>query len=123
MSVVIDADGETAMKYHDEKQPDAANDYAEEAIPERDPAYRLPPGTDYEVRTIEAVSAELRSDLAPAPTAWHEPCPSGVRGQPVISGLFRRAGPNVFDRRFISKALRHGRARDVGKIPPATVQR
>ncbi len=51
------------MKYH-EKQLDACHDYAEEAIPERDPAYRLPPGTDYEVRTIEAVSAETRVSLA-----------------------------------------------------------
>jgi hypothetical protein len=52
------------MKYHDEKKPDTRHDYAEEAIPERDPAYRLPPGTDYESRTIEAVSAEIRADMA-----------------------------------------------------------
>jgi hypothetical protein len=64
MSAGIDAYGEAAMKYHDEKNLDACHDYGEEAIPERDPAYRLPPGTDYESRTIEAVSAEIRADMA-----------------------------------------------------------
>ena len=39
-------------------------DYSEEAIPERDPDYRLPRGTDYEARTVETVSAELRLELA-----------------------------------------------------------
>jgi hypothetical protein len=39
-------------------------DYSEEAIPERDPAYHLPHGTDNEEPTIEAVSAEGRLDLA-----------------------------------------------------------
>ena len=39
-------------------------DYSEEAIPERDPSYRLPAGTDYEPRTIEEVPAELRNALA-----------------------------------------------------------
>jgi hypothetical protein len=64
MSAEIDADGEAAMKYQDEKKPETCHDYGEEAIPERDPAYRLPPGTDYEARTIEAVSAEVRADMA-----------------------------------------------------------
>lgn len=57
------------MKYHDDEFRDAQSeaagpDYSEEAIPERDPAYRLPPGTDYEARTVEAVSAKIRLDLA-----------------------------------------------------------
>jgi hypothetical protein len=42
----------------------AYRDYSEEAIPERDPAYRLPVGTGYEQATVEAVSAEVRRDLA-----------------------------------------------------------
>jgi hypothetical protein len=42
----------------------AGSDYSEEAIPERDPAYQLPFGTDHEEPTIEAVSAEMRRDLA-----------------------------------------------------------
>jgi hypothetical protein len=42
----------------------ACRDYSEEAIPERDPAYRLPSGTDNEEPTIEAVSAAVRLDLA-----------------------------------------------------------
>jgi hypothetical protein len=40
------------------------HDYSEEAIPERDPAYRLHIGTGYEHATVEAVSAEVRRDLA-----------------------------------------------------------
>jgi hypothetical protein len=39
-------------------------DYSEEAIVERDPAYRLPEGTGCEEPTVEAVSAEVRRDLA-----------------------------------------------------------
>jgi hypothetical protein len=39
-------------------------DYSEEAIVERDPAYRLPEGTGCEEPTVEAVSAEVRQDLA-----------------------------------------------------------
>jgi hypothetical protein len=42
----------------------ACGDYSEEAIPERDPAYRLPGGTDDGEPTIEAVSPEARRDLA-----------------------------------------------------------
>jgi hypothetical protein len=41
----------------------ACRDYSEEAIPERDPAYRLPVGMSYEQATVEAVSAEVRRDL------------------------------------------------------------
>jgi hypothetical protein len=39
-------------------------DYSEEAIPERDPAYRLPVATWYEEETIEVVTAEKRLDMA-----------------------------------------------------------
>src|SRR5262249_24873731 len=38
-------------------------DYSEEAIPERDPAYRLPYGTFQETRTVEDVPAADRSAL------------------------------------------------------------
>jgi hypothetical protein len=41
-----------------------SRDYSEEAIVERDPAYRLPEGTGCEQPTVEAVSAEVRQDLA-----------------------------------------------------------
>jgi hypothetical protein len=40
------------------------SDYNEEAIPERDPAYRLPHGTSCEEPTVEVISAELKRDLA-----------------------------------------------------------
>ena len=39
-------------------------DYSEEAIPERDPAYRLPVGTCSEDATIKFVSTEERRDMA-----------------------------------------------------------
>jgi hypothetical protein len=39
------------------------DDYAEEAIPERDPGYRLPHATDYDLPTVEAMSAELGREL------------------------------------------------------------
>jgi hypothetical protein len=39
-------------------------DYSEEAIPERDPAYRLPYGTLSETQTIEHMSAAKRIALA-----------------------------------------------------------
>jgi hypothetical protein len=51
------------MKTCDQEQR-TCRDYSEEAIPERDPAYCLPAGTGYEGATIEAVSAEVRRDLA-----------------------------------------------------------
>jgi hypothetical protein len=38
-------------------------DYSEEAIPERDPAYRLPDGTLHQTRTVEHVPAAVRRDL------------------------------------------------------------
>jgi hypothetical protein len=61
------------MQYHTEKQRAVllpyedlvlCCDYSEEAIPERDPAYRLPDGTECGEPTVEAVSAEMRLDLA-----------------------------------------------------------
>lgn len=41
-----------------------SHDYSEEAIPERDPAYRLPESTGDEEPTVEAVSAAMSVDLA-----------------------------------------------------------
>jgi hypothetical protein len=38
-------------------------DYSEEAIPERDPAYCLPVGTCYDETTIEVVSKEERLEF------------------------------------------------------------
>jgi len=55
------------MKYREKKRDallPARNDYSEEAIPERDPAFRLPGGTDYEQPTVDALSAAMRQDLA-----------------------------------------------------------
>jgi hypothetical protein len=52
------------MYSYNEKQANVPyGDYAEEAIPERDPSYRLPHGTSYEQPTVEAMSAELRFEL------------------------------------------------------------
>jgi hypothetical protein len=48
------------MKYQGEH---SGGDYSEEAIPERDPAYRLPAGTDYQGPTVEAVSPAERLEL------------------------------------------------------------
>src|SRR5262249_39881515 len=39
-------------------------DYSEEAIPERDPAYRMLDGTIYETQTVDAMPADLRLALA-----------------------------------------------------------
>ena len=39
-------------------------DYSEEAIPERDPAYRLPDGTAGETQTVEHLTAAERRALA-----------------------------------------------------------
>jgi hypothetical protein len=53
------------MKYYSDKQCDAFLSYeSEEAIPERDPAYQLSSGTDHEELTVEAVSPEVRLELA-----------------------------------------------------------
>ena len=39
-------------------------DYSEEAIPERDPAYRMHDGTLYEVQTVEVMPSAVRRALA-----------------------------------------------------------
>ena len=39
-------------------------DYSEEAIPERDPAYRMLDGTIYEAQTVDAMPADVRLALA-----------------------------------------------------------
>jgi hypothetical protein len=39
-------------------------DYSEEAIPERDPAYRTSDGTMHEEQTIDEISAVMRIALA-----------------------------------------------------------
>jgi hypothetical protein len=63
------------MKYHetekwDTRLPSPSNgesscaDYSQEAIPERDPAYRTPDGTLYEGQTVEVIPADLRLTLA-----------------------------------------------------------
>ena len=46
------------------KSQSACRNYSEEAIPERDPAFRLPGGTDHGEPTVEAMSAAVRLDLA-----------------------------------------------------------
>jgi hypothetical protein len=89
---VVDDFGEAAMKYdHQEKRDtlpyddhpstaevqlkldrrsphatseDDSVDYSEEAIPERDPAFRLSGGTDDEGPTVEDVSPAVRRYLA-----------------------------------------------------------
>lgn len=46
------------------KDESACADYSEQAIPERDPAFRLAGGTDHEEPTVEALPAAVRRDLA-----------------------------------------------------------
>jgi hypothetical protein len=46
------------------KSQSLCRDYSDEAIPERDPAFRLPGGTDHAEPTVEALSAAVRLDLA-----------------------------------------------------------
>src|SRR5689334_20726955 len=45
------------------KRESDCRDYSEEAVPERDPAYHLPDGTEHDQPTLEVVSAEVRLDL------------------------------------------------------------
>lgn len=54
------------MKYYEEemKGEPSSIDYSDEAIPERDPAYRLPDHTLHETQTVEAVPTEVRLMLA-----------------------------------------------------------
>ena len=46
------------------EDPRDGTDYSEEAIPERDPAYRLPDATLYETRTVEHLPPASRLALA-----------------------------------------------------------
>jgi hypothetical protein len=46
------------------KDQRTCTDYSEEAIPERDPAYRLSDGTLYETQTVEVMPAAARLALA-----------------------------------------------------------
>ena len=46
------------------KQLTACRDYSEEAIPERDPAYRLPNDSQNQEPTMDIVSTETRLELA-----------------------------------------------------------
>jgi hypothetical protein len=56
---------ETTMRsFADKKYEAASPDYSEEAIPERDPTYRLPAGTCCQTRTIEHLPAAERLALA-----------------------------------------------------------
>jgi uncharacterized Ntn-hydrolase superfamily protein len=48
------------------KNEDSAIDYSEEAIPERDPSYRLQDDTLYKAQTVEVIPAEVRLELARA---------------------------------------------------------
>jgi hypothetical protein len=66
------------MKYHETEKPDALVPYqkpvadstgscidcSEEAIPERDPAYRPLDGTLYEGQTVETMPSDVRQALA-----------------------------------------------------------
>jgi hypothetical protein len=63
------------MKYQetdkwDARLPSTSNDesncddYGQEAIPERDPAYRTPDGTRYEGQTVEVIPTDVRLALA-----------------------------------------------------------
>jgi hypothetical protein len=49
--------------YREEKQLKALTDYSEEAIPERDPAYRTTDGTLHEEQTVDEMSADMRLAL------------------------------------------------------------
>lgn len=53
------------MKYFaEEKDGPICTDYSEEAIPERDPTYRLPAGTCCDTQTVEHLPAAERLALA-----------------------------------------------------------
>jgi len=49
--------------YREQKQLNAPIDYSEEAIPERDPAYRTTDGTLHEEQTVDEMSADMRLAL------------------------------------------------------------
>jgi hypothetical protein len=50
--------------FNEKKNEHISIDYSEEAIPERDPAYRLTAGTSCETETIEHLPAAERRALA-----------------------------------------------------------
>ena len=50
--------------FAEHKNERVCTDYSEEAIPERDPAYRTPGGTLYEAQTVDAMPADVRLALA-----------------------------------------------------------
>lgn len=52
------------MKYSDSSDPRIDTNYSEEAIPERDPAYRLSDGTCDDTQTVEHLPAAERLALA-----------------------------------------------------------
>ena len=52
------------MKYPNSNDQPIGTDYSEEAIPERDPAFRLSAGTGYETQTVEHLPAAERLALA-----------------------------------------------------------
>jgi hypothetical protein len=52
------------MQYSDLNDPRIDIDYSEEAIPERDPAYRLSDGTCDDTQTVDHLSAAERLALA-----------------------------------------------------------
>lgn len=52
------------MKYPDSNVPHVGTDYSEEAIPERDPAFRLSAGTFDDSRTVDELPAAERLALA-----------------------------------------------------------
>ena len=52
------------MKYPDSNDPRIGTDYSEEAIPERDPAYRLSDGTFDDSRTVDELPVTERLALA-----------------------------------------------------------
>ena len=64
------------------KGEETAIDYSEEAIPERDPAYRSLDDTLYKAQTVEVVPAEVRLALA---RSLEQLGMSGVRAAMVAS--------------------------------------
>jgi hypothetical protein len=56
--------GDRLLPSADDQRTCTCTDFSEEAIPERDPAYRLPAGTLYETQTVELLSAAGRLALA-----------------------------------------------------------
>jgi hypothetical protein len=56
--------GDRLLPTADDQRTCTCTDYSEEAIPERDPAYRLPAGTLYETQTVELITEAERLALA-----------------------------------------------------------